>query len=194
MLGGGGADDVYGDAGNDTIKGQGGDDNLYGLVGRDSILGGDGIDYIVGGRDVDYADGGDGGDEYYFVRADMVQTSNSNHIYDTVMFTSPGRETFEDPSIVDYDDVSGGPVPFDERFDQDFMTFDFVNPLRLDLILLDSFDSDLNGLEDTGVYAVTNITTGAQLAFINVIGGVDVEGNNLLVEGDDYAFVDSTFV
>ena len=65
IIGGSGADRLYGKGGDDEIKGRAGDDRLYGAAGEDELYGGDGNDRLYGGTQDDELDGGRGHDRIY---------------------------------------------------------------------------------------------------------------------------------
>ena len=70
LLGGPGADDLYGDddgepGGNDTLIGGDGNDDLRGYLGSDDLIGGDGDDDLSGYEDRDVLKGGADDDDLY---------------------------------------------------------------------------------------------------------------------------------
>jgi len=95
VLGGSGADSIFGGAGNDslsggvgndTILGGDGNDSIDGGVGNNSLSGGDGNDTIIGGTSADTIDGGNGNDSITGGSgADVLQGGAGN---DTFVFAS----------------------------------------------------------------------------------------------------------
>ncbi len=65
IIGGGGDDDLSGEAGDDSITGGGGDDVIWGDEGNDTIDGGKGDDQIYADDGNDSIDGGEGDDTIY---------------------------------------------------------------------------------------------------------------------------------
>ena len=63
LVGGDGADQIFGMGGNDQIDGSAGNDKIWGNSGDDAILGGDGNDVISAGKGADRVDAGAGNDK-----------------------------------------------------------------------------------------------------------------------------------
>jgi Ca2+-binding RTX toxin-like protein len=74
LLGGKGANVMFGGAGNDTLRGRGGDDRISGGDGNDLIFGGAGDDTLRAGAGGDTLSGGNGADLFIFRETDEVVT------------------------------------------------------------------------------------------------------------------------
>ena len=89
LVGGEGADSIYGLGHNDWISGNGGSDTLAGQSGRDTIMGGDGDDLITGGTGDDKLIGGNGDDKLYGYSGNDRLTGGDG---DDVMNGGAGRD------------------------------------------------------------------------------------------------------
>ena len=69
LMGGGGADEIYGGSGDDTLNGGAGDDVLYGGADNDTLTGGAGDDLLIGGAGADGFTGGAGEDTVSYANA-----------------------------------------------------------------------------------------------------------------------------
>jgi hypothetical protein len=106
MLGGAGADLLYGDDDSDTLRGDVGNDTLFGGQGHDSLIGGgdndqlfggDGRDTLLGGSGNDSLFGGDGRDTFFTgdvtaaVGNDVVDGGEGGDDYDVLDLTAWGH-------------------------------------------------------------------------------------------------------
>lgn len=123
LLGGGGADRLFGDEREDLIEGRGGRDLLVGGGGRDTVAGGGGADRIEGGGSLDTLAGGGGRDTLEGGRGADLLAGDSEA---DMLIGGPGRDTLEGGAGADrfvFDSRSGRERITDFALGEDRLVF-----------------------------------------------------------------------
>ncbi len=107
LIGGGGADELFGEwsmwgdtevGGDDQLFGRGGDDMLWGNFGNDSLYGGANNDWVVGGRGNDFLFGEGGFDRVRGGDGDDYLDGGADGIADE-LWGGPGRDRFKSEMV-----------------------------------------------------------------------------------------------
>ncbi len=162
VVGGGGHDDITGDADDNMLRGMAGNDTIFGAGGDDDLWGQEGNDLLSGGTGNDTLDGGVGnnilydvsGDDYYYFFASYDGTTiiddDASILGDTVNFgvrqtsdivslvgTSADSDSFVDTLVITFSD--GDILRISGYFDN---TGTDVNSVAQGNGLIETFDFD----------------------------------------------------